>query len=144
MSHFAFVPNIVDGKGIVENVIVIEQDQIDTGLWGNPSAWIKTSYNTRGGIHYAADSNTPDGGVVLRANYAGIGFTYDQVNDVFYPPQPYPSWKISSPNWTWTTPVALPADSGTGTPPKLYVWDEPSLSWIIPTPLVTTNNGQST
>jgi hypothetical protein len=96
MSHFAQVEN-----GIVTQVIIAEQDFIDT-ITGT---WVQTSYNTRGGIHYAPDSDTPDGEVALRANYAGIGYTYDATNDVFYAPQPDPTWTISAPDWIWKPPV---------------------------------------
>jgi len=96
MSHFAQIEN-----GIVTQVIVAEQDFIDT-ITGT---WVQTSYNTRGGIHYAPDSDTPDGEVALRANYAGIGYTYDETNDVFYAPQPDPTWTISAPDWIWKPPV---------------------------------------
>jgi hypothetical protein len=123
MSNFAYVPNIVNGKGTVENVIVIEQDVLNTGLWGNPADWIQTSYNTRGGVHYGAD-NQPDGGSALRANYAGIGYTYDQTHDVFYANQPYPSWTISAPAWQWQAPVPYPTGGGN------YRWDESTTSWI--------------
>jgi hypothetical protein len=116
MGHFAKVEN-----GIVTQVIVAEQDFIDSGVVGH--GWVQTSYNTRGGVHYGQDGQ-PDGGVALRANYAGIGFTYDQNNDVFYAPQPYPSWTISAPNWTWTPPVPYPNDG------KLYLWNEETTLWI--------------
>jgi len=79
MSHFA---KVVDGKVI--EVIVAEQDFIDN-LDGT---WIQTSYNTHGNQH-------PEGRP-LRGNYAGIGFTYDDTNDVFYAPQPYPSWSLNN------------------------------------------------
>ena len=69
----------------------------------------QTSYNTRGGVHYGQDGQ-PDGGVAYRANYAGIGYTYDPVNDVFYAPQPYPSWTISAPTWIWQPPTPHPND----------------------------------
>ena len=118
MAHFAKVEN-----GIVTQVIVAEQDVIDSGLFGSPSSWVQTSYNTRGGVHYGQD-NQPDGGVALRANYAGIGHTYDAQNDVFYAPQPYPSWTISAPTWIWQAPTAYPTDG------KLYSWNEPTTSWI--------------
>ena len=120
MSHFARVVN-----GLVTEVIVIEQDQINTGNWGPPSEWIQTSYNTRGGVHYAPNSNTPDGEPALRVNYAGIGFIYDSANDVFYPPKPYPSWVISSPTWQWQAPIPMPTDGG------FYFWDEAKQSWEI-------------
>ena len=118
MAHFAKVEN-----GIVTQVIVAGQDVIDSGLFGEPSSWVQTSYNTRGGVHYGQD-NQPDGGVALRANYAGIGYTYDAQNDVFYAPQPYPSWTISAPTWVWQSPTPYPTDG------KLYTWDEATLSWV--------------
>ena len=83
----------------------------------------QTSYNTRGGVHYGQDGQ-PDGGVALRANYAGIGYTYDPINDVFYAPQPYTSWTISAPTWIWQAPTPMPNDG------NVYVWDESNLSWI--------------
>ena len=100
MSYFAFVPTLTNGKGIVNDVIAIEQEQIDTGVWGDPSLWWQTSYNTHGNIHYGQDGQ-PDGGVALRANYAGIGYTYDSVNDVFYAPDPGAGWVLDDQTWLW-------------------------------------------
>ena len=118
MSHFAQVIN-----DLVIRVIVAEEDVIDSGIFG--SGFIQTSYNTRNGIHYATASNEPDSGVALRGNYAGIGYTYDSINDVFYPPKPFDSWTISAPTWTWTPPVPYPTDD------QRYSWDEPTKSWVI-------------
>ncbi len=123
MAHFA----LVNAQGIVEQVIVAEQDVIDSGLFGSPSSWVQTSYNTKGGVHYGPD-NQPDGGIALRGNYAGIGYTYDAQNDVFYAPQPYPSWTISIPEWIWQPPVPYPNDG------KIYKWDEPTTSWVLVNP----------
>jgi hypothetical protein len=78
MAHYAEVQN-----GIVTRVIVAEAEFIAT----LPGTWVQTSYNTRNGIHYSADGR-PDGGVALRKNYAGVGYTYDAVKDEFNPPQP--------------------------------------------------------
>jgi hypothetical protein len=129
MSHFAQVIN-----GIVQQVIVAEQDVINSGLFGPASEWVQTSYNTRGNIHYGQDGK-PDGGVALRGNYAGIGHTYDATHDVFYPPSPFPSWTISAAtNWIWAAPVPLPSDAGTGTPPKQYAWNETTKTWVAVTP----------
>jgi len=129
MSHFAQVIN-----GIVQQVIVVEQDVINSGLFGPASEWVQTSYNTRGNVHYGQNGQ-PDGGVALRGNYAGVGYTYDAAHDVFYPPSPYPSWTISAAtNWLWAAPVPLPSDAGTGTPPKQYKWDEPTKSWVVVAP----------
>jgi hypothetical protein len=107
MSHFA---KIIDGK--VTDVIVAEQDFIDN-LDGT---WLQTSYNTYGNQH-------PEGRP-LRGNYAGIGYTYNSTNDVFYAPQPYPSWILNNTTWLWETPIAMPSDD------KLYKWDEDVLNWV--------------
>ena len=79
MGHFAKVED-----GVVIEVIVAEQDFIDSGAVGDPALWIQTSYNTRGNVHYGADGK-PDGGVALRKNYAGIGYMYDKDLDAFIP-----------------------------------------------------------
>ena len=84
MSHFA---HINPETSEVDQVIVAEQDFIDSGAVGNPAEWVQTSYNTHGGIHYGSDG-LPDGGVPLRKNYAGIGCTYDRDRDAFIPPRP--------------------------------------------------------
>ena len=112
MGHFA---KVVDGK--VTQVIVAEPDFFDTFVDSSPGAWIQTSYNTQAGQH-------TNGGTPLRGNYAGIGYTYDATNDVFYAPQPYASWTISAPTWTWEAPVAYPTDG------KPYKWDEATTSWV--------------
>lgn len=111
MSHFA---KVVDG--IVTDVLVIEQDVIDTGMFGDPALFVQTSYNTYMGKH-------PEGRP-LRKNYAGIGYTYDPVRDAFIPPQPYPSWVLDEDTCSWDAPVAYPSDG------KAYIWDEPSLAWV--------------
>ena len=110
MSHFAKVKN-----GIVEQVIVAEQDFIDLGVL--PGAWIQTSYNTHAGQH-------PEGRP-LRKNYAGVGYVYDSVRDAFYAPQPFASWSLDEETCTWQPPVAYPSD-GNG-----YKWDESSVSWVL-------------
>jgi len=133
MSYFAYVSNIVNGKGIVENVISIEQDQINTGAWGNPDLWWQTSYNTHGNVHYGQDGQ-PDGGIALRANYAGIGYTLDTtvvqdgVVGVFYAPQPYPSWVLNTQTYYWEAPVPYPSTGGP------YTWDEATQSWVLVPP----------
>ena len=117
MSHFAQVVN-----GIVQQVIVAEQDVIDSGMFG--TGWIQTSYNTRGGIHYDINGQV-DSGHALRANYAGIGDVYDPTNDVFYAPQPYSSWTLNQSTWLWEAPVPYPTDG------KRYKWNETTLSWVL-------------
>jgi hypothetical protein len=95
MSHYAKVNN-----GLVEQVIVAEADFFDTFVDSSPGQWIQTSYNTHANQH-------PEGRP-LRGNYAGVGYTYDATNDVFYAPQPYPSWTLNETTWTWDAPVPMP------------------------------------
>ena len=112
MSHFA---KVTDGK--VTQVIVAEKEFFDTYVDSTPGEWIQTSYNTQGGVHKL-------GGTPLRGNYAGIGYTYDRTNDVFYAPKPYASWVLNNTSWTWEAPVAMPTDG------KQYTWDEATTSWV--------------
>ena len=128
MAHFAKVNN-----SIVEQVLVAEQDFIDTYIDGLPGEWIQTSYNTRGGVHY---STTPivktdgsptiypaDSGTPLRMNFAAIGDTYDVARDAFIAPKPYPSWTLVEATCQWTAPVTYPDDG------KFYEWDESITNW---------------
>ena len=112
MGHFA---KVVDGK--VTQVIVAEPEFFDTFVDTSPGTWLATSYNTIGNKHLK-------GGTPLRGNFAGIGYTYDAEKDVFYTPQPYPSWILSS-NYLWEAPVAMPKDG------KIYVWDESEQNWAL-------------
>ena len=118
MAHFAKVLN-----GTVIDVIVAEPEFFDTFIDSSPGQWLQTSYNTRGNVHYGPDGQ-PDGGVALRANYAGVGYTYDHQHDVFYAPQPFPSWILSQTTWLWEPPVLYPTDG------KMYFWDEATTSWV--------------
>ena len=110
MGHFAKVLN-----GKVVQVIVAEPEFFDTFIDTSAGTWIQTSYNTIGNKH---PNGTP-----LRGNFAGIGYTYDQANDVFYEPKPYPSWALDKSTWLWNPPTPYPEDG------KQHQWDEPTLSW---------------
>lgn len=122
MAHFAKVNN-----GIVEKVIVAEAEFFDTFIDNSPGEWIQTSYNTKGGVHYQPNSNIPseDQSKALRKNFAGIGYTYDQVKDAFIPPQPYPSWTLNATTCLWEAPVNKPDDG------NRYLWNEETLNWVI-------------
>lgn len=122
MSHYAKVLN-----GIVQQVIVAEASFFDSFVDSSPGEWIQTSYNTRGNVHYTANTNEPSGQPALRGNYAGIGYIYDRENDVFYAPSPYPSWQLDNTTWLWAAPVAYPDDG------KNYRWNENTVGWdLIP------------
>ena len=111
MGHYAEVIN-----GVVSRVIVAEQEFIDSGAVGNPSRWIKTSYNTFGGQHKF-------GGTPLRKNYAGIGYQYDERLDAFIPPKPYPSWVLNETTCLYDPPRPYPNER------EKYIWDEATLNW---------------
>lgn len=113
MAHYAQI----DGDNIVQRVLVVEQDFIDTGKMGDPTKWIKTSYNTVGGMHKL-------GGTQLRKNYAGIGHKYDEARDAFIAQQPYPSWTLNETTCQWEAPIPMPTDG------PYYSWDEDTTSWV--------------
>ena len=120
MSHFA---KVIDG--IVKTVHVVEQDYIASGKLGDPDNWVQTSYNTRGGVHYAPNSNEPDGGIALRKNFAGKGYTYDKTRDAFIEPKLYPSWELNEDTCQWNAPTIRPDDD------KHYRWDEENQAWDL-------------
>ena len=120
MAHYAFI----NSKNIVTQVIVgRDEDDLAEGV----TSWeeyygermgercLRTSYNTKGNEHTG-------GGTPFRGNYAGIGFKYDEENDVFVAPQPYPSWTLNS-SYLWEAPVAYPEDG------EEYVWNENRKEW---------------
>lgn len=118
MAHFAKVEN-----GIVTDVIVAKQEYIDT-LKENYK-WIKTSYNTKGGVYYEDNSQTPseDQTKALRKNFAGIGYSYDKKRDAFIPQKPFDSWLLDEATCNWVPPKELPKDGR-------YYWDESKLEWV--------------
>lgn len=101
MTYFAEVKN-----GFVTNIIVAEQSFIDTLPF--PNEWIEYFYPP-----------CPAG------KTAGVGYIYDQTENVFYPPQPYPSWILNHKTWEWETPDPYPEDG------KNYYWSEVDKKWIL-------------
>ena len=87
--------------------------------------WIQTSYNTQGGTH-------KNGGTPLRGNYAGIGYIWDEDNNLFYPKSPYPSWVLNTTTASWHSPIGDPPDYLTDEEKAArthYVWNEDAKSW---------------
>lgn len=118
MAHYA---RVVNGK--VVQVIVAEADVLDSiPLEGElnkfPSKWVQTSYNTIGGQHLL-------GGTPLRKNYAGIGFTYDEVRDAFIPPKIYNAWILNEDTCLWEPPFPKPDEDNT------YLWDNETDNWKL-------------
>ena len=102
MSHYAKIEN-----GIVTEIIVAEQDVIDSGLFGDAVNWVQTSYNGN-----------------IRKNYAEIGGIYDRLRDAFIPNKPYASWILDEETCRWTAPISKPNDG------KKYAWDEIGHKWF--------------
>ena len=128
MAHYAFID---------ENLVVIEvipgrnEYEIVDGVsdweahYGNfrGQVCVRTSYNTRGGVHYTDGEPSEDQSQAFRFNYAGIGFTYDADRDAFIPPQPYASWVLDEDTCLWVAPIAYPAEG-------VHVWDEQAGDWV--------------
>jgi hypothetical protein len=114
MAHFAKLVN-----GTVDQVIVVSNEDILVDgveneakgitflrkLFGQDTEWIQTSYNGN-----------------FRKKYAGIGDTYDEINDVFISPQPFASWSLDD-EYNWQAPKEYPIDG------KDYFWDEELQDW---------------
>ena len=106
MTHFVKL----DSTNTVTEVIVAEQDFINSGKVGDSFLWVQTSYNGN-----------------FRKQYAGIGYTYDKTNDVFIARQPYPSWTLDA-SFDWQPPTAMP-DDGKRAPFRNYTWNEDTQAW---------------
>lgn len=116
MAHFAEL----DSNNVVTQVVVVNNNELlDNGvesenkgvaflnsLFGH-NRWKQTSYNGK-----------------IRKNYAGIGYTYNEVLDAFVPPKPFDSWSLDQDTCRWVPPTPYPEDS------KPYTWDEESKTWV--------------
>jgi hypothetical protein len=109
MAHWAKVED-----GIVTQVNVVEDEFLKANPERYTGTWIKTSYNTHGGVHTL-------GGTPLNKNYAGIGYTWDGTG--FAAPQPYASWSLNATSYLWEAPTPMPTDD------KRYTWNESTTSW---------------
>lgn len=120
MAYYAYL----DENNVVTQVISGKDESDTSHNWEEYYGAKRTSFNTRGGVHYGADGQ-PDGGVPFRLNYAGIGYTYDPVLDGFILPKPYPSWILDTKTGYWNAPVPYPTDG------RNYHWDETTQSWVL-------------
>ena len=122
MAHFA---KLDENNVVTEVHVVADRDTSDANgvekeyigqaflekLFGG--TWKQTSYNGN-----------------IRKNYAGIGYTYNADIDAFVPPKPFASWLLNETTAQWEAPTPMPADAGTGEPPKMYSWDEDAVNWV--------------
>jgi len=123
MAHYV----VLDENNIVINGFVGRNEGEDGVDWEQYYNAKRTSYNTRGGIHYNPETNEPsaDQSKAFRKNYAGTGFTYDKTRDAFIPPQPYPSWTLNEETCLWDSPVPYPDDG------QIYNWNEETQTWNL-------------
>ena len=115
--------DMLNGNG-VEDESVGQQWLERHNNWPAPM-WIQTSYNTSQGTH-------KDGGTPLRGNYAGIGYTWDEDNNIFYPKKPYASWVLNTTTASWHSPIGDAPDDLTDEEKAAntqYVWNEVGQSW---------------
>ena len=94
--------------------------------------WIQTSYNTQAGKHSSGDNSK-----AFRGNYAGIGYTWDEANNIFYGKKPYPSWVLNTTTATWHSPIGDAPDDLTDEEKAAftrYVWNEGTGAWDKTTP----------
>ena len=77
--------------------------------------WIQTSYNTAGGQHR-------NGGTAFRGNYAGIGYTWDEDNEIFWPKKPHASWTKNTSTASWQAPITYPSVTDDGADPVVWRW----------------------
>ena len=124
MAHYAFLN---DNNIVTEVITGVDEDAKDTLPEGFDSweDWYadfrgqtckRTSYNT------IANEHTGEG-TAYRGNYAGIGYTFDPENDVFYAPKPYSKWVLNESSWTWEAPEEYPDDG------KEYLWNDNKGEW---------------
>ena len=141
MGHFA----LLNSENIVVFVTVSRDEDDDRELEISQQTgdkYRRTSYNTRGGVHYRSDNNTPseDQTKAFRKNYAGIGYYYDEVRDAFIPPKPYPSWVLDEFSCLWDSPIPYPDITNIPLPYQLYnryFWNEDVINWELQKPFDT-------
>jgi len=138
MAHFAKLG--VNGKVIavhgLDNDQMLNADNVEDETVGQQrlqeihgwpaQMWIQTSYNTRGNKYYNADGSEGDQSKKLRGNYAGIGYTYDEENDMFFNVKPHASWTKNTSTAGWDSPINYPTVLNDGADPMVWYWQ---ISW---------------
>ena len=88
--------------------------------------WIQTSYNTKGIKYYNADGSEGDASKAFRGNYAGIGYIWDEDNNMFFNKQPHASWSKNTSTAVWDAPITYPSVENDGQDPVVWRW---VISW---------------
>ena len=155
MAHFAKISetNEILSVVVVNNNDILNADGVEDETVGQQylethnnwpaQMWIQTSYNTSGGTH-------KDGGTPFRGNYAGIGYTWDEDDNIFWPKKPHASWVKNNSEARWQSPIgdapALTAEQETQNTPTTdaegnitapsthmwgYSWNEANTTWDL-------------
>jgi hypothetical protein len=149
MAHFAKIglnSKVIAVHGLDNNKMLnasnVEDETVGvqelTRIHGWP-LWVQTSYNTRGNKYYNNDGSEGDQTKKLRGNYAGIGYIWDEDNNLFFPPKPYASWLKYNAEARWRSPIgdapALTTEQASqntaNTHRWSYNWNEGAQSWDI-------------
>lgn len=125
MAHYAFIN---ENNTVTQVIVGRDEDDLAEGVTSWETYYgermgqrcLRTSYNTYGNKHL-------EGGAPFRGNYAGVGFTYDEENDVFVAPKPFPSWTLND-FYLWEAPVPYPTDG------EEHVWNENRKEWELVIP----------
>ena len=134
MAHFAKLG--INGKVIAVHVVnnsdLLNADGVEDEEVGRQflerihhyPLWKQTSYNTKNNTHSSGDNSK-----ALRGNYASIGMTYDEDNDIFLPKKPHASWVLNKSEARWQSPIGdAPGDADEDVG-EFYVWNESEQSW---------------
>ena len=154
MAHFAKIglnSKVIAVHGLDNNKMLnasnVEDETVGvqelTRIHGWP-LWVQTSYNTRGNKYYNTDGSEGDQTKKLRGNYAGIGYIWDEENNLFFPPKPYASWVKYNAEARWRSPIgdapALTTEQASqntaNTHRWSYNWNEGAQSWDLVNALV--------
>lgn len=149
MAHFAKIglnSKVIAVHGLDNNKMLnasnVEDETVGvqelTRIHGWP-LWVQTSYNTRGNKYYNTDGSEGDQTKKLRGNYAGIGYIWDEDNNLFFPPKPYASWVKHLASASWKSPIgdapALTTEQASqntaNTHRWSYSWNEGAQSWDL-------------
>ncbi len=122
--------NMLNADGVEDETV--GQQYLETHNNWTSQMWIQTSYNTYGGTH-------KDGGTPFRGNYAGIGYTWDEDNQIFWSKKPYPSWVKHLETASWKSPIgdapeltdAQISENTAETHNWSYNWNEENQSWDL-------------
>ena len=122
--------NMLDANGVEDERV--GQQYLELHNNWPAQMWVQTSYNTSNNIHNK-------GGTAFRGNYAGIGYTWDEDDQIFWPKKPYASWVKNNSEARWQSPIGdAPAlteeqtsQNEANTHRWSYVWNEANTTWDL-------------